>query len=135
MNTAYSQTPLVKKLGIKENFKIRVINSPNNYFDLLETLPSGVEVWDEDGSNFDFIHFFVNETEVFENQLLILRSQIKKNGMIWISWYKKAAKKPTELNEDMIRNFALANGLVDVKVCAIDALWSGLKLVIRVKDR
>lgn len=84
---------------------------------------------------FYFIQLFTNSLEEYTHELPLLKNQLKKDGIIWISWYKKASKKPTELTEDIIRNYALKCGLVDVKVCAIDDYWSGLKLVYRVKDR
>ena len=98
-------------------------------------MPHDVLFLDTPESDLDCILFFVNEVQVFENQLIIFKDKIKSNGMVWVAWYKKAAKLPTELNENMVRDTALATGLVDVKVCAIDEIWSGLKLVIRKKDR
>lgn len=135
MNAGYSGTPLVKKLGIKTGFCIRLLNPPPHYFNLLDNLPDALKFIENETDKIDFAHFFVNEIALFEDQLPLLRNQLKPDGMIWVSWYKKAAKKPTELTEDVVRDTALALGLVDVKVCAVDADWSGLKLVIRVRDR
>jgi hypothetical protein len=87
------------------------------------------------GSDLDFIHLFTNSLNELEAALPHIKEQIKKSGTIWVSWYKKSAKKETELTENVIRDLALANGLVDVKVCAIDDDWSGLKLVYRLSDR
>ena len=131
----YSNTTLVKKLGIKPGFKIRFVDPPQHYFDLLEELPRDVEVLEEPAPETDFIHYFTKQSAELENALPALKAQIVSNGMIWVSWHKKASKVPTDVTEDVIRDLALATGLVDVKVCAVDAVWSGLKLVIRVKDR
>jgi len=133
--SGYSDTPLVKKLGIKEGFKISIINNPEDYFSLLTGLPDQIEIINDRKSKKDLIHFFVKkEAELLEN-ILSLKSQVKSNGMIWISWPKKSSKVATDITEDVIRNIALVNGLVDIKVCAIDEVWSGLKLVIPVKER
>ena len=136
----YSNTPLLKKLGIKEHWRIKFINAPENYESLLGTLPilanNPFETSQKDeAETYDFIHLFTNQLESFEQELIFLKKQLAKHGMIWISWYKKSSKKHTELTEDLIRETALAIGLVDVKVCAIDEDWSGLKLVFRLKDR
>lgn len=131
----YSNTSLVKKLGIKPGFKIRFVDPPTHYFDLLEGLPVDIVVLEEPVPELDFIHYFTKQAAGLERDLPALRSEIVPNGTIWISWPKKASKVPTDVTEDVIRNLALPIGLVDVKVCAIDAVWSGLKLVIRVKDR
>jgi hypothetical protein len=136
----YSNTPLIKKLGIKEHWRIKFINAPVNYADLLGQLPVLAnnpfdEAKEDEEIEYNFIHLFTNQLENFEQEIASLKKQLDKNGMIWISWYKKSAKKPTELTEDLIRATALAIGLVDVKVCAVDESWSGLKLVFRLKDR
>ncbi len=134
MSGGYSKRTLVQKLGIKEGAKIRIINAPENYFDLLVDLPE-VEIVNNNDVLVDFIHLFSQNVEYFENQIFKIKDEIRKNGMIWVSWYKKASKIPTDLNEDIIRNTALGLGLVDVKVCAIDEKWSGLKLVWRKENR
>lgn len=131
----YSNTSLVKKLGIKPGFKIRFVDPPTHYFDLLEGLPADIVVLEEPVPELDFIHYFTKQAAGLERDLPALRSEIVPDGTIWISWPKKASKVPTDVTEDVIRNLALPLGLVDVKVCAVDAVWSGLKLVIRVKDR
>src|SRR5215831_4068450 len=127
----YSGTPLAKKLGIKEGFSIALIDAPANYFELLKPLPGQVKMSPLKKSPVDFIHFFVTRGKELEKQLPVLMKQIKPDGMIWVSWYKKSAGIPTDVTEDRIRDSALAIGLVDIKVCAIDEKWSGLKLVIR----
>lgn len=133
--SGYSGTPLIKKLGIKQGFRIHPINAPAHYFNLLGELPPDVFILHETEALVDFIHLFVKNTAELENQLPILKDQIEKNGMIWISWYKKSAKIPTDVTEDVVRDTALALGLVDVKVCAVDEQWSGLKLVWRKENR
>ena len=135
MPSGYSGTPLIKKLGIKKNYRVRLINSPENYFDLLGELPNGVKFLQRKSSKIDFIHLFAKDVKTFEKYFIKIKEEIKKDGMIWVSWYKKASKIPTNLSEDVIRNTALANGLVDVKVCAVDEKWSGLKIVWRKENR
>ncbi|MFD0675915.1 MULTISPECIES: hypothetical protein [unclassified Paenibacillus] len=134
MNAGYSGTPLIKKLGIKEGCTICVVNEPNNYWELLGTLPSTIEKVEQTEEQIDFIHIFVKSKSEYEKHLEI-KSQMKQNGMLWISWPKKSSKIPTDINEDVIRNTALNNELVDVKVCAVDETWSALKLVIPIKHR
>ena len=132
----YSETPLIKKLGIKPRFQISLLNEPSAYWDWISPLPDGVKGKKiPDARSLDFIHMFVKEKKEFEKEVLRLRKALKEDGMIWISWPKKASKVPTDLDENIIRDFALKNGLVDVKVCAVDEVWSGLKLVIPVKLR
>ena len=135
MNTGYSGKPLYKKLGIKEQQKIRLINPPGNYFQLLGDMPFEIlEIEDLDVPK-DFIHFFVVTEKELRETLFLLKDEILKNGMIWVSWYKKSSKIPTDITEDVIRQYALPLGLVDVKVCAVDDKWSGLKLMWRKENR
>jgi len=101
----------------------------------LGELPPEVIRYDTLQDSLDLIHFFARDRAEFESHYDALKAALKKDGALWISWYKKSAKIPTDLTEDVIRDYALANGLVDVKVAAVDNLWSGLKLVYRVKDR
>ena len=133
MTSGYSETPLAKKLGIKEGFEIALFNQPEYYFGLFTDFPSDVKVIHK--GKVDFVHYFATEEKQLINDISKLKNQIEQNGMIWISWPKKASKMKTDLTEDVIRNLALKNGLVDIKVCAVDETWSGLKLVIPVKDR
>jgi hypothetical protein len=133
--TGYSGTPLIKKLGIKPEMKVLTINKPNDYYKLLE-----VDINDQScpiNEIPDFIHLFVKSVKEFESEMKALKSVYKKNSTvtIWISWYKKAAKIPTDINDDVIRNYGLKNDLVDVKVCAVSDIWSGLKLVVPVATR
>jgi hypothetical protein len=130
----YSGTPLAKKLGIKEGSSVILFHQPEYYFSLFTDFPANVELVNND-SKVDLIHYFTTEEEKLLGDISKLKKRIKLNGMIWISWPKKSSKVVTDINEDVIRKAALKNGLVDVKVCAVDEIWSGLKLVIPLKDR
>jgi len=131
----YSGTPLIKKLGIKPETKLLLVNAPKNYFDLLEE--KNTDQLCKKNELPDLVHLFVKDNKEFESAMKNLRSVITKNSniTIWVSWYKKTAKIQTDVTEDVIRNYALKNGLVDVKVCAVSDIWSGLKLVVPVKLR
>ncbi len=133
--TGYSGTPLAKKLGIKEGYNIRLVNPPDYYFELFDDLPKDINIAKDKKSKKNLIHYFTKQLADLEKNIVSLRNEIEPNGMIWISWPKKASKVVTDIIEDDIRALALANGLVDVKVCAVDETWSGLKLVIPVKER
>ncbi len=136
MTTAgYSGTPLIKKLGISPEMNILLLHAPANYFDLLEQniadqLISGKQMP-------DLIHLFAKNIAVFEKEMQKILKFCKANTgcMVWISWYKKTAGIATDLNENLIRNFALQHNLVDVKVCAVNEQWSGLKLVVPLAKR
>ena len=131
----YSKTSLVKKLGIKEGFKIRLIHPPVNYFDLLESLPEGVELLEDNTRLANFIHFFAKDLATLKPLFFELENEIEQDGIIWVSWYKKASKIPSNLTEHIVRSAALSISLVDIKKCAVDEKWSGLKLVIRKENR
>lgn len=131
----YSKTPLVKKLGIKENFKVRLIQPPANYMNILGQLPDKVILLSECPPLANFIHLFAKDIKTFNAYIFQLEKEIERNGIIWVSWYKKASKIPTDLTESIVRNTALTTSLVDVKKCAVDDNWSGLKLVIRKEFR
>jgi len=135
MTAGYSGTPLAKKLGIKAGFKLLPVNPPADYLKLLEPLPENVLLLDSADADVDLAHLFTNRRDELFDQLAKLRNVIKQDGTIWVSWYKKAAKLPTEITEENIREGAFPLGLVDVKVCAVDDKWSGLKLVIRKEFR
>lgn len=135
MAAGYSGTPLVKKLGFKPDFRIWVSGEPQTYWMELGELPAGIEKQTSLKGSFDLLHFFSAERNALAQNLPKLLEHLKKNGMLWISWPKKASKLPTTITEDVIRELALPMGLVDVKVCAVDAVWSGLKLVIRKENR
>jgi hypothetical protein len=112
-----------------------VDTGPADYFKMLGPLPDGVTVLRRPGANMDFVHVFTREAADLAVRLEHYRDRIAPNGMIWVSWPKKAAKVPTDVTEDVIREIALPLGLVDIKVCAVDETWSGLKLVIRRENR
>jgi hypothetical protein len=131
----YSSTPLPKKLGIKPGARLHIVNGPENYQALLGDLPEDVAFVPQLRGKLDFIHLFTTSAEELAGRLAICRQRIVDNGIIWVSWPKKAAKVPTDVTEDVVRSLALPLGLVDVKVCAVDDTWSGLKLVIRVANR
>lgn len=135
MTTGYSGTPLAKKLGIKEGFGVLAVNAPDNYAELLDPLPPNVNITEKPVKDLDFVHFFTNDRDELFRGLSKYKNLIKQDGTIWVSWYKKAAKLPTEITEDTVREAAFPLGLVDVKVCAVDEKWSGLKLVIRKENR
>src|SRR5215213_5861598 len=131
MTAGYSGTPLAKKLGYKPGFLVSLVNAPGNYEKLVEPLPENVILKNDATPNSDLLHFFTNSRDELFRGLAGYRKAIKQDGTIWVSWYKKAAKLPTEITEDTVREAAFPLGLVDVKVCAVDEKWSGLKLVIR----
>ena len=132
----YSGTPLIKKLGIKPGSQIALLDPPTGYWDWISPLPEGVAVKKIlKPASLDFVHLFVKEKKLYEKEVLRFKKSLKPDGMIWISWPKKTSQVPSDMDENVIRNFALKNGLVDIKVCAVDEVWSGLKLVIPVKLR
>lgn len=132
----YSGTPLLKKLGIKPGCRLVIIHEPATYWDLLAPLPEDAKILTKPGSgSADFVHLFVKEKKIFEREFKACKKALRKDGMLWVSWPKKASKVITDLDENVIRDFGLANGLVDVKVCAVDETWSGLKFMYRLTDR
>ncbi len=138
MSVGYSGTPLAKKLGIKEGMTVLVVNAPADYAELVSPLPDGARIVEEQVGSLRSIaiaHLFTNGRDELNSELSRLRNVIEQYGAIWVSWYKKAAKLPTEITEDDIRTAAFPLGLVDVKVCAVDEKWSGLRLVIRKENR
>jgi len=137
----YSGKPLAQKLGIRSGMTVAVLQPPERYRELLGAVPD-VTFTDSserdplhDAPPLDVIHWFVRERRMLEAGLADLRRRIRPNGMIWVSWPKKASKVETDVTEDVVRGIALGTGLVDVKVCAVDDVWSGLKLVIRKSER
>lgn len=131
----YSGTPLSRKLGIKQGYVIRLINEPEYYLNLFADFPDEVTIINDKKIKKHCIHFFVKEKKQLLKEIVALKNEILQDGMIWVSWPKKSSKVITDINEDFIRETALNNGLVDIKVCAVDEVWSGLKLVIPVKER
>lgn len=130
----YSQTPLLTKLGIKNGATLYLFQAPDHYKTLVG-LPVTVSVKKSLSGELDFIHVFATDQKALEKEFARCAEHLKKDGMLWVSWPKKASKVPTDLDENRIRDFGLRAGLVDVKVCAIDEVWSGLKFVFRLKDR
>jgi len=135
MTAGYSGTPLAKKLGIKDGFTVIGVNPPDNFLELLAPLPRNVTILAGPQQDIDLIHLFTNSRDELFGKLAECVRLIKQDGSIWVSWYKKASKLPTEITEDTIREAAFPLGLVDIKVCAVDEKWSGLKLVIRKENR
>jgi hypothetical protein len=132
----YSGTPLWKKLGYKTGMSAYVDGGPENYRSLLE-LPSDVAVtWPRSAkSDIEFVHLFATSASELKAKLKSYRTKIVPDGVIWVSWPKKSSGVKTDISEDTIRDVALPMGLVDIKVCAVDEVWSGLKLVIRKDQR
>jgi hypothetical protein len=133
--TGYSGTPLLKKLGIKPETKLLLINEPDNYYELLEMNVS--DQLCKKNETPDLIHLFVKMNKDFEIEMKKLKIICTKNSKvtIWVSWYKKTAGIATDITEDVIRTYALKKDLVDVKVCAVSDIWSGLKLVVPLAKR
>jgi hypothetical protein len=131
----YSKTPIWKKLGIKEGMRVIHLHSPKNYSQLLGKLPLGTILEDELHENASFIHYFAKNKNILSADFPELKKALHPNGALWISWPKRASKIPTDLNDNVVREIGLRGGLVDIKVAAIDEIWSGLKFVFRLKDR
>jgi hypothetical protein len=129
--SGYSGTPLAKKLGIKAGSQLLLIDAPDDYIALLEPLPEGVQFNTQLSASTDIVQIFTIHRDELQQLLANYRTKLKSTGLIWVSWPKKSAKVPTDITEDIIRDVALPLGFVDIKVCAIDQVWSGLKLVIR----
>lgn len=127
----YSGTPLAKKLGIKDNTGILPLGAPDDYARLLEPLPPGVRILRRASEAVDIAHVFVTRQADLKRQLSALRATLRPDAAVWVSWPKKAAKIPTDVSEDAVREAALPLGYVDIKVCAVSDVWSGLKLVVR----
>jgi hypothetical protein len=135
MLAGYSGKPLVQKLGIKSRFRVIIIDAPEGHAALLGALPEGVIVASALEGTFDFIHVFTKNRWELESHFAALKGALAKDGVLWISWPKGSSKLKGDLSENVIREIGLDNGLVDVKVAAIDQDWSGLKFVYRTKDR
>ena len=134
-NVGYSGTPLAKKLDYREGARVFVWDGPSNYKDLLDNIPSGVRFAKGLDSNVDLVHVFVTARSMLERALKTLRGTLRTDAIIWVSWPKKASRVRTDVTEDVIRDVALPMGFVDIKVCAVDEVWSGLKLVVRKTER
>lgn len=127
----YSGTPLAKKLGIKENFQVFATGAPAGYRALLEPLPAGVQLAGALEPAADLVHHFTTRRVELAEALARYRATLAPDATVWVSWPKKASKVATDITEDVVREVALPLGFVDVKVCAVDEIWSGLKLVVR----
>jgi len=131
----YSGTPLARKLGIKDGTRYYVCGAPSQFQETLQPWPAGAVPVDRMDARTDIVHLFEDRRARLEKALASALKKLKPDGMIWVSWPKKSSKVPTDITEDTIREIALPLGLVDVKVCAVDDVWSGLKLVIRKEFR
>jgi hypothetical protein len=130
----YSETPLTKKLGIKPGFNIAFVNAPPDFFDEL-TLPHDVKVNSRSKKALDLVLLFVKREEDLKKKFAQYSQQLMPAGMIWVAWPKKSSGVTTDLSFTNVQSIGLATGLVDVKICAVNEVWSGLKFVIRLKDR
>ncbi len=133
--SGYSGTPLLKKLGFKPPLTVVVAHAPREYLSWLGALPAGVRIVARSGKPIEAAHIFVTDRAVLERKLTAFRKQLQQNGFVWVSWPKKATKVETEVTENVVREVALPLGFVDIKVCTVSDLWSGLKLVIRKRER
>ena len=131
----YSGTSLAKKLGIKKGQRVKLYHSPEPYEDFFEDLPYDFHPLEDVASEIDFIHYFGVDADQLEGDLPELRKQLSQNGMLWISWPKKSSRVTTDLNGNTVREAGLRHGLVDIKVCSVNEVWSALKFVIPLKDR
>jgi hypothetical protein len=127
----YSGTPLARKLGIAEATRVLPVAAPDDYATLLAPLPDNVQFAGQPGPTVDIAHVFATRRADLHKQLTMLRGKLRPDAVIWVSWPKKSAKVTTDITEDTIREVALPLGLVDIKVCAVTDVWSGLKLVVR----
>lgn len=135
MTAGYSGTPLAKKLGIKEDSRVALVGAPDGFRGELSDLPPGVTFVTSLAAQLDLILFFVKSQSEMTRNFPRLAAKLKPAGMLWIAWPKKASGVATDLSDNSVRQIGLDAGLVDVKVCAVNEVWSGLKFVIRVKDR
>jgi hypothetical protein len=135
MPAGYSKRALPDKLGIKPGSSLLLLRPPEGYATVLGALPPGVRLEARLKPGIDLVHVFLVRRSDLVRDIAAWREAIFPAGTLWVSWPKKAAKVPTDVTEDVVREVALASGLVDVKVCAVDEVWSGLKLVVPVKER
>src|SRR5262245_15291317 len=131
----YSGTPLTKKLGIKENHRLALVNAPKNFLAELGPLPATTRVVTRLAKPLDLVLLFVESEKSLVQQFPRLAKKLASSGMIWIAWPKKSSGVATDLSFDRVQKIGLQGGLVDVKICAVDEIWSGLKFVYRLKDR
>jgi hypothetical protein len=133
--SGYSGTPLAKKLGIRAGARLFLHRAPDNYPQLLAPLPAGVQTVMRIDCDTDLIHVFTDRRSDLGRALQRARRSMRPDATIWVSWPKKASGVPTDITEDVVRELALPMGLVDIKVCAVDETWSGLKLMLRKSER
>jgi hypothetical protein len=131
----YSGTPLARKLGLKEGQRVALHGAPTGFRGVLEPIPPGIRWQTELRGPLDCIILFAPAAAALEATFRPAAESLTPAGMLWVAWPKKAAKIPTDLTEDRVRDYGLSAGLVDVKVCAVTEVWSGLKFVRRLKDR
>ena len=127
----YSGTPLEKKLGIKDGMRIAVVGTPGEYREWLAPMPAGVVIQAKASADSELVHLFTASAAELRKYLTAWRQSLAADCPVWVSWPKKASKLPTDITEDGIRAIALPIGYVDIKVCAVSDVWSGLKLVVR----
>ena len=133
--TGYSGTPLAKKLGIKEEYRIALVNAPANFQDELGALPEGAMLVPQSQKSLDLVLFFARSRAELSKNFNKLAAKLAPGGMLWIAWAKKSSGVPTDLSFESVQETGLVAGLVDTKICAVNEVWSGLRFVIRVKDR
>jgi Protein of unknown function (DUF3052) len=133
--SGYSGTPLVKKLGIRAGARLFVRSAPANYAELIAPLPPGVQSVSRMSTTTDLAHVFATQRAQLATALSSARRAMRSDAVIWVSWPKKSSGVPSEISEDTVRELALPLGLVDIKVCAVDETWSGLKLMLRKSER
>lgn len=129
--TGYSSSPLARKLGISEDTTVVILEAPQDYATIVAPLPAGARITTRVPRRPEFVHVFATSRRNLTGHLKRLRATIAENGVVWVSWPKKSSRVPTDITEDTIREVALPLGFVDIKVCAVSDIWSGLKLMIR----
>lgn len=135
ITSGYSGTPLAKKLGIRPGIKVKLVNHPAEYRSYFQYFPDDIKLIENNTELVHFIHYFAKKEDTLLQDFPSLKEQMKQDGMIWISWPKKSAKIQTDLTGNTVRQIGLCQGLVDIKVCAVNEIWSALKFVIPVKKR
>src|SRR5882672_4932626 len=133
--TGYSGTPLPKKLGLKPGMTLVAIEAPKDYRSWLGEIPADLAIVSTSKTQVEAVRIFATRKTILMKHLVVFRRRLEQNGFVWVSWPKKASKVETDITEDVIRELALPLGFVDIKVCAVNDVWSGLKLVIRKSGR
>jgi hypothetical protein len=131
----YSGKPLARKLGIKENWRVKLVNAPNGFEQELGELPDGVDLSGRSNKPFNLVLLFVKSESALKKEFSKYAKKIARDGMLWVAWPKKSSGVATDLLFDNVQKTGLREGLVDVKICAVNEIWSGLKFVYRLKDR